>query len=80
MKIDSPSPTKRELRSATDLAYELHVSPSTLARWRLEGIGPKFMKAGRRVLYALPDINAWLQANSHTSTLSVVSHGGISDV
>lgn len=75
-----PISNVHDLLCADDLAKEIHVSPATLARWRGAGTGPKFMNAGRRILYALPDINAWLQASSRTSTSSVVSHGGVSDV
>lgn len=69
-----------DLLCAKNLAKELHVSTSTLARWRNEGTGPQYMKAGRRVLYALTDVNAWLLASSRTSTSSVISHGGVTNV
>lgn len=50
------------------LAEELAVSIQTLARWRVEGCGPRFMKAGRRVLYAVSDVHDWLAASSRQST------------
>lgn len=46
----------------------LHISPRTLERMRVEGTGPTFLKAGRRVLYVRTDIEDWLEANSFTST------------
>lgn len=36
------------------------IAPQTLARWRGEGKGPKFSKAGSRVLYRREDVLAWL--------------------
>ena len=35
--------------------------PQTLARWRFERRGPKFIKAGSRVLYHGQALNEWLQ-------------------
>ena len=46
----------------------LHVSPKTLERWRVEGFGPRFIRVGRRPLYRLSDIEAWLDANTVGST------------
>lgn len=34
----------------------------TLARWRHEGRGPAFIKAGSRVLYRGSDVIEWLDA------------------
>lgn len=47
------------------------VKPGTLENWRVQGVGPKFIKtAGRRgkVLYDLADIEAWKDANRYQST------------
>lgn len=47
------------------------VSPGTLENWRVQGVGPKFIKAhGRkgRVLYDPNDIEAWKEANRYQST------------
>lgn len=52
----------------SDLAERLHISPRTIQRQRLEGTGPKFVKAGRRVLYRLSDIEAWLKSRTFGST------------
>lgn len=50
------------------------VSPGTLENWRVQGIGPKFIKTrGRRgkVLYDPADIRAWKDANRFQSTSEV---------
>jgi len=56
------------------LAEEISVSPRTLERWRIEGGGPAFLKAGRRVLYCSKDVNAWLSNSRHLSTSETTTH------
>jgi excisionase family DNA binding protein len=43
-----------------ELAKELRTSPETIRFWRHIGKGPASFKAGRRVLYAREDIDAWI--------------------
>jgi predicted DNA-binding transcriptional regulator AlpA len=44
----------------------LHVNPRTTARWRIEGSGPPFIRAGgRRVLYRRADLEAWLTSRTY---------------
>lgn len=46
----------------TELAAEkLFLSPRTMIRWRELRKGPAYVKAGRRVLYRVSDIDAWLE-------------------
>src|SRR5690348_15851782 len=40
-----------KLMMVTKVAASLHLSPSTLNKWRLTGQGPYFVKVGRRVFY-----------------------------
>ena len=37
---------------------------STLAHWRSEGRGPKFIKLGAKVAYRGSDLNEWLQSRT----------------
>ena len=46
----------------------MRLSPRTLERKRLDGTGPRFVKAGRRVLYRSADIEAWAEAHTFGST------------
>ncbi len=47
----------------------LHLSESTLAKMRMRGDGPQFIKSGtKRVLYKLADLEQWLLDNTHLST------------
>jgi hypothetical protein len=51
------------------LGGERHpVSERTLQRWRLEGVGPKFLKLGRLVRYRKSDLDRWADAQLRTST------------
>jgi predicted DNA-binding transcriptional regulator AlpA len=40
-------------------AHYLKLSPRTLDRQRVTGDGPRFRKFGRRVVYAIEDLEAW---------------------
>jgi excisionase family DNA binding protein len=51
-----------------EAAEFLRVSERTLERWRLEGSGPPYIKAGRRILYRVSDVESWLQARRRSST------------
>lgn len=40
------------------------ITEGRLARWRWAKIGPRYIKAGRNVLYTRFDIEAFLEANA----------------
>jgi hypothetical protein len=53
------------LLSPEEAAARLRCSAYTLARWRLEGRGPKWRRIGpKRVAYAIGDINAFMAKES----------------
>ena len=58
--------------TADEAADYLRVSAKTLERWRVEGSGPRFFKAGpglrSRVLYRQSDLEAWVSDFSYSST------------
>lgn len=57
-----------KLRAPAAAEY-LGLSTSTLAKMRLRGDGPVYMKAGRRVvLYDADDLDAWLESRRRRST------------
>ncbi|MCK0172346.1 helix-turn-helix domain-containing protein [Aliiroseovarius sp. S1123] len=58
-------------------AEMLNISARTLQRFRLEGGGPKFCKAGKRVLYAIPDLETWLKEHRHASTSEAKAKGDV---
>ena len=44
------------------------LSVRTLERWRYEGTGPRFVRVGRRVMYAPRALAAFIERRSRTST------------
>jgi predicted DNA-binding transcriptional regulator AlpA len=51
---------RERLRAVIAAAY-LSVSRSTLAKWRMNGLGPPFHRCGPRIVYYYKDeIDAWL--------------------
>jgi predicted DNA-binding transcriptional regulator AlpA len=53
----------------SDAARYLGLSESTLAKMRLRGDGPPYAKAGARVVvYAVADLDAYLNARRRIST------------
>ncbi len=51
-----------------EAAQYLRLSPRTLEKQRVIGGGPKFRKFGRRVMYAVIDLDAWADARSYEAT------------
>ncbi|MBX3429958.1 MAG: helix-turn-helix domain-containing protein [Hyphomonadaceae bacterium] len=71
MQLDPARPVRSPpaLMEIDDVAELLHVSRSLLAKWRMSGKGPRFMKAGRRILYECGEVRRWLEAQQRSSTL-----------
>lgn len=46
--------------TTSEVAQICRTSPETVRFWRHTGKGPKSFKAGRRMLYAAEDVDAWL--------------------
>jgi predicted DNA-binding transcriptional regulator AlpA len=62
--------------NAEQVAQRLGLSISTLAKMRLYGTGPAYSKLGRRVVYRLEDLEAWITANRYQSTSEYPSGRG----
>lgn len=58
--------------TTNSLSTQLSISKQTLARWRVEGSGPTFCSAGRKILYNPDDVAAWLQKNRRSSTSQIL--------
>ncbi len=43
-----------------EVARELRVGVRTLDRWRGEGLGPPFIRLGRRIYYSVDQLRRWL--------------------
>lgn len=50
-------------------------SAGTLANWRVQGRGPRYVKHGRRVLYAVADVAAYKAAAFRPSELERNAEG-----
>lgn len=53
-----------EVSDRKTLSACIKISVPTLARWAVEGKGPRFRKAGSRCLYLREDVLAWLESLS----------------
>lgn len=56
---NKPAAVFLDNREAADY---LKLSPRTLEKHRVTGGGPRFRKFGRRVVYAVADLEAWANA------------------
>lgn len=59
---------QRTLMDPHRAAAFLGVAVSTLARWRVEGRGPRWSKLGSSVRYDVADLHAWVDAQRRRST------------
>jgi Helix-turn-helix domain len=57
-----------DLRTQAEAAEALRLSERTLERMRLTGLGPAYVKAGRRVLYRQADLEIWVASQVRAST------------
>ena len=57
------------LISAKELPRYIGVARQTLARWRVEGFGPSYLKAGHRVLYRTGDLRTWIESRVRQNTV-----------
>ena len=65
-----PATTTQSARYLTnnEAAEFLRLSPRTLEKQRVIGGGPRFRKFGRRVMYAVVDLETWADARSFEMT------------
>ena len=59
---------QRRTLSTPEAANYIGLSKSTLSKRRVFGGGPKYLKLGRRVVYDVRDLDAWLDASRRAST------------
>jgi len=52
------------------------ISTRTLQRWRLEGVGPTYVKLGRLVRYRQSDLDFFLDENARSSTSQLTLEQG----
>ena len=54
---------ERKYLTPKEVEDMLCIHKGTLANWRCQGRGPAYIKYGRKVLYPIGEIEAWLAAN-----------------
>ena len=67
MNANTAALPPRYLRTS-EAAQFLSLSARTLEKHRIYGTGPAYRKLGGRVVYALEDLQAWVQRGVMTST------------
>ena len=63
----APAQPQRYLTNDEAADY-LRLSPRTLEKQRVIGGGPRFRKFGRRVMYAVADLDVWADQRSFEAT------------
>ena len=64
----TPAAQPQRYLTNDEAAEYLRLSPRTLEKQRVLGGGPKFRKFGRRVMYAVTDLDAWAEDRSYETT------------
>jgi helix-turn-helix protein len=59
------------LKTTEQTAVVLGFHPGFLAKARLTGTGPRFLKIGRAVRYRRTDVDAWLSDKARNSTSEI---------
>jgi hypothetical protein len=65
---DLPGDATPRFLNNSEAAEFLRLSPRTLEKQRVIGGGPRFRKFGRRVMYAIGDLEEWANARSFEMT------------
>lgn len=60
MTRDDQALTRAPLMTTEQLASYLQVSPRTIEDWRLHGVGPSYVRVGKRIRYRPAAIEEWL--------------------
>ena len=58
------------LIAAAQVPEYIGLKKQTLARWRHEGFGPKWVRLGRRVFYRSSDLREWIDAQVRQNTIA----------
>ncbi len=58
----------QEYLSISQAGHFLHLAKGTLAKLRVRGDGPPFIKIGKTILYDKADLIEWLSARKFSST------------
>jgi excisionase family DNA binding protein len=59
-----------QLLTTEELATRLRVNPSTIRRWRLDDVGPPYLRVGTVYRYPVSALDAWIAENVRGSIAS----------
>ena len=59
---------EKKYLTAGDAAQYVGYTPNTLAQYRCRKIGPSYLKARGRVLYAIEDLDRWVESHARYET------------
>ncbi len=60
-----------------ELSERVCLSVRTLQRWRWQGLGPRYLKLGGRVVYRLADVEAWEEAQLRGGSTKSIKATGV---
>lgn len=66
----SPHPELEPLLDITELAEYLGVPLSTVYDWRARGLGPRAHRFGKRLKFALSDVQTWMASQREPESRS----------
>jgi excisionase family DNA binding protein len=66
-------PARDELMTTKDLAEYVRRPLATIYQWNSRGIGPRYIRRGRTVLYRRSDVDKWLSDGYVTASTSETS-------
>ena len=65
---DRPAPVAPRYLRTPEAAVHLSLSATTLEKHRCYGTGPAYRKLGGRVVYAIDELDAWVELGRRSST------------
>ena len=66
---------ERKYLTAADAAQYVGYTPNTLAQYRCRKIGPSYLKVRGRVLYAIEELDRWVETCAQVIALPTKNEG-----
>ena len=73
--LNDPPPAGDELLTISEVAAIVRAPIATLRYWRHLGNGPRSFRLGRRVVYRVGDLRAWIDAQADASDAGAAATG-----
>ncbi len=61
---------RSELMTTDEVARRLRVNPCTVRRWRLDDVGPRYLRVGSIYRYPAGDLEEWISESVRHSIAS----------